>query len=339
MSLADFARLGRLHQLVLHLPIGLLFGALVLEVAASRGRLARNALGTYLWFAALGAILAASTGWVLGQEDGYGGETLERHRRLGIAVAVATSLAALFHDASGRSLARLGLYRVALAAACVLLVPAGHLGSTMTHGADWLQGPKAPPKKIDDGVGLDPERLFEKAGEVFPSLSTDSPVEATPPAEPETYATAIAPFFQTYCVTCHGQKKRKGHLRLDSPAEITRGGESGPAFVPSDPAASSALARARLPLEHEDHMPPEGKPQPNSAELDALEAWIRAGAPFGSASAPASEPASGSEPKEEPQPSHAELSEPLAPAGAAPEALAALDAAFVHHEPLEPNKP
>ena len=94
MSVSDFGFFGRLHPLVLHAPIGFLLAALVLEAMTARAKLARPALALFLWLTALSAVVAASTGWVLGHEDGYGGATLERHEQLGIAVALAASATA-----------------------------------------------------------------------------------------------------------------------------------------------------------------------------------------------------------------------------------------------------
>ena len=116
MSVSDFALFGRLHPLLLHVPIGLLLGALVLEVLATRKTLARTALGPFLWLAAASAALSAAAGWVLSHEEGYDGETLEWHERLGIALSIAAVLAAVLHDPRGASRARLGLYRAALVA-------------------------------------------------------------------------------------------------------------------------------------------------------------------------------------------------------------------------------
>jgi uncharacterized membrane protein len=335
MQLEDFARLGRLHPLALHLPIGFLLSALVLEVLATRQKLARTALGGFLWLAALSAVLAASTGWVLSHEDGYGGETLARHERLGIALAVAAVLAAMLHDRSERSAVRLGLYRAALVVACVLLVFAGHLGSTLTHGEDWLDGPRARTRPVVvapvDG-SLSDDVVWDSSG--LADSSPDGAAAASPSAEPETYATAIAPLLAERCGSCHGAKKHKGGLRLDSPEAMLAGGDSGPALVPGDAASSLLVQRTALPLDHEDHMPPEGKPQPSPEELAELTAWIAGGAPFGSARAESASP-SPTGAVRTPEPARpgepARSVEPAAPPAAA---LAALEAAFLHHEPL-----
>ena len=345
----DFARFGRLHPLVLHFPIGLLFGAVLMEVLVARGQATRRAQAVLLLCAAVSAVVAAASGWVLSHEEGYGGELLERHERLGIAVASAAVLAALVHHFGARSSSRTGLrvYQVLLGAACVLLVFTGHLGSKLTHGTDWLDGPReheqraAPEVPSAGNAGLQPgsERLpllssskdGEKEQEEEPGWSPALPAGPGP----DTYAEVIAPFFLQRCKTCHGPTKRKGGLRLDSREGLLAGGEDGPVLVPGDSAASLLFQRVSLPLEHEDHMPPEGKPQPTSEELAALEAWIAAGAPFGAGAAPL--PAEESTPASEgePEPTQIETPSPATPAGPPSDALGALDLALIHHERVD----
>lgn len=340
MSVDDFARLGRLHPLVLHLPIGLVFAVFVLELGALRGIKVRPAQGPLLVLAALFALVAAGSGWILGHEDGYGGETFERHQRLGLAVAAATTTAALLFRRAERSSLATGLYRVALATALALLVPAGHLGATLTHGEDWLDGPRkrAKPAPVEPA----PSAVVDA-----PTSKEGSPVAEAEPAPaaalPDTYATVIEPILAAYCTNCHGTGKHKGDLRLHTPEAIVAGGESGPALVAGDLELSLLHARAALPLEHEDHMPPEGKAQPSADELAALAAWIRAGAPFtghvelGVEVAPPAAPredATGSVPGEAAAPAAQEPKTALAPPAPPTELLAALDAAFVHHEAL-----
>ena len=85
----------------------------------------------------------------------------------------------------------------------------------------------------------------------------------------------IRPLLVEHCEECHGEKKQKGGLRLDSREGWMRGGESGPAIVPGD-VAGSPLVKA---LRHEDpefRMPPE---RGLSAEQIAeVERWIAGGA-------------------------------------------------------------
>lgn len=343
MSVDDFARLGRLHPLVLHLPIGLVFAVFVLELGALRGIKVRPAQGPLLVLAALFALVAAGSGWILGHEDGYGGETFERHQRLGLAVAAATTTAALLFRRAERSPLATGLYRVALATALALLVPAGHLGATLTHGEDWLDGPRKRAKPVPaDSAPRAEELAATPSGEAgTPSAAGPAPAAVLP----DTYATVIEPILAAYCTNCHGTGKHKGDLRLHTPEAIAAGGESGPALVAGDLEQSLLYVRAALPLEHEDHMPPEGKAQPRADELAALAAWIRAGAPFTGhvelgleVAPPAPRAVEASEAEAGPA-ATSQGSAPapaLAPAPSAPssELLAALDAAFVHHEAL-----
>jgi YHS domain-containing protein/mono/diheme cytochrome c family protein/uncharacterized membrane protein len=312
---------GRLHPFLLHVPIGLLVACVVLEVLRASGRVGPGVVRLFLWLAALSAIVTASSGWVLGHEAGYGGKTLELHERLGIAVASLTTLSALCALRAERSSALATLQRVFLGAAVVVLLPAGHQGSTLTHGKDWLAGPRE-----------SPEVPAEPAVPEVDAPQVDATASPAPSADqPSTYASAVAPIFAARCGACHGESKQKGGLRLTTPEGIRAGSEDGPVLVAGDPAASAILVRTHLPLEHEDHMPPEGKPQPAPAELALLEAWIRAGAPFEGqvelgVPVPSPEPASGSQPATDDAPR----------TGALPDraALDALAAALVHVQPI-----
>jgi cytochrome c553 len=83
---------------------------------------------------------------------------------------------------------------------------------------------------------------------------------------------------QRSCVECHGPDKAKGGLRVDSHAAVVKGGENGAAIVVGQSSKSVLVARMRLPPSHDEHMPPEAKPQPNAAEVDLVAWWIDRGA-------------------------------------------------------------
>jgi hypothetical protein len=85
----------------------------------------------------------------------------------------------------------------------------------------------------------------------------------------------IRPVLAANCVKCHGASRASGGLRLDSRASLLKGGDSGPAIIPGDP-AGSLLVKA---IGHEDEdlkMPPK-KPLAKPLRAD-LAAWIAAGA-------------------------------------------------------------
>ncbi|MBI5434621.1 MAG: hypothetical protein HZA52_17450 [Planctomycetes bacterium] len=338
--------LGRAHPLVLHLPIGLFVGLAVVEVLALFGWLtvSRRLVGVWVWLAALSALASTGSGWLLGHEDGYGGETLERHENLGLIVGALALIVAGLHQLSheGTRTLTLRFYRGFVFATAALLVPTGHLGATLTHGDDFLLEP-----------------LREKPA---PAPKDPSAPGALGAPIASTYATVIAPLFETRCTSCHGESKHKGKLALHTREAIEAGGESGPVLNRAQPAESELLVRVRFPVEHDDHMPPGDKPQPSTEELAALEAWILAGAPFeGAVAAPSADVAQSEDPAaksaestaaKSAEPAAAKSAEPAAAKSAEPggksakpappepkrpaaDALAALDAEFAHVETQE----
>jgi len=85
----------------------------------------------------------------------------------------------------------------------------------------------------------------------------------------------VRPVLVARCQRCHGEESQKAGLRVDSLAGLLRGGESGPAIVPGDPAASHLLAAVR----HESwEMPPDGRLGERS--IAAIESWIASGSPW-----------------------------------------------------------
>ncbi len=87
----------------------------------------------------------------------------------------------------------------------------------------------------------------------------------------------IRPLLIDQCLNCHGGegKKIKGGLDLSSKAGWMKGGDSGPAIVPHRPDQSLLLQAVRH-SHPELKMPPKGKL--DSAEIQAIEDWIRQGA-------------------------------------------------------------
>ncbi|MCY2958503.1 MAG: hypothetical protein NT107_15860 [Planctomycetota bacterium] len=110
--------IGRMHPLMLHLPIGLWFGVAVVELSgavlrrkprqtndgfelpmAVTRQASYGSTLTLAWLAAVTGAFAACSGWILGGEGEHNGSNFELHRWLGVAVAViglATAIAAGF---------------------------------------------------------------------------------------------------------------------------------------------------------------------------------------------------------------------------------------------------
>ncbi|WP_317890659.1 PSD1 and planctomycete cytochrome C domain-containing protein [Granulicella cerasi] len=109
----------------------------------------------------------------------------------------------------------------------------------------------------------------------LPSLAVALLVSAAGFAQASPESTRAQAVFQQSCYGCH-TAKMKGGLRVDSLPAMLKGGDSGPAVVPGDPDASLLLKAIRY-KDQELQMPPKGKLP--DADIDAVAAWIKAGAP------------------------------------------------------------
>jgi mono/diheme cytochrome c family protein len=93
------------------------------------------------------------------------------------------------------------------------------------------------------------------------------------------FGALIQPILQRHCSACHGPEKHKADLSMESYETLLKGGKNGPVLIASRAFDSPMIHRLLLPLKDEDHMPPDGKPQPTLAEIAALQWWIDCGAP------------------------------------------------------------
>lgn len=253
-----FVALGRSHPVVLHLPLGLIPAMALLEYGAAlfRRENPRGPILALAWLCAVFAGLATASGLVLAGEGGYTGETVGNHKIAGIALGVLSLLTAITAGFRKRA-----AFRILLLLTLAVMVPAGHLGGTITHGEDFLIEPFLAKKNAPDGNG---------GGEP----------DAPPPEPVSEFERVIAPILERTCTKCHNPDKQKGELLLTTPEGIMKGGEYGEVVVPGDPDKSELLQRCLLPLDDDDHMPPSDKPQPTAEELEKLRAWIAGGAKF-----------------------------------------------------------
>lgn len=237
--------LGRLHLVLLHLPIGFLMLAAAFAAFSiwKKTDEYRPALHLTAGLGAATAILAAGCGWLLAQNGDYDAASLQRHQWLGFATAGIASATWL--------LRRSRWFFHGLAATVAAVSLAGHFGGTLTHGEGYLF------QKIE----------IEKVATADLSNST-------------AFAAFIQPILQKKCSSCHNPQKRKGELLLDSPENILRGGKHGPVLVAGSPDSSELYRRVTLPGHDDDRMPPKGKLPLRPEELDLLKQWIAAGADF-----------------------------------------------------------
>ncbi|HRI16357.1 MAG TPA: PSD1 and planctomycete cytochrome C domain-containing protein [Verrucomicrobiota bacterium] len=112
---------------------------------------------------------------------------------------------------------------------------------------------------------------------------------ATTSSETDFFEQRIRPALSEHCFECHGAEKQKGGLRLDSRAQLLKGGDSGPAVVPGQP--DESLLYQAITHRHADSAMPPKKPKLPEPVIVDFARWIREGAawPAEAATAPAKE--------------------------------------------------
>ncbi|MEY4034306.1 MAG: hypothetical protein RL492_1500 [Verrucomicrobiota bacterium] len=96
------------------------------------------------------------------------------------------------------------------------------------------------------------------------------PLTAT---QKDDYAKVIQPLFDAHCVSCHGPKKEKGRLRLDTLEATLKGGKN-PTFTLGKPDSSMLLSRVFLERGAGDVMPPKQEKPLTEKQKEALYAFV-----------------------------------------------------------------
>lgn len=246
---------GRFHPLVVHLPIGILFLAVGLELPARRKKYAFLAPALPLLWAAgfLSAVVACVAGYLLKLSGGYEEGAVDIHQYMGIALAVTAGL--VFFLKKYKTYARLQLPVAVLSG--LLLVGTGHYGGNLTHGEDFLTQP------IMALLGKEPVKVVRE-----PITDIEQAV---------VFHDLVQPVLEAKCYNCHNGSKQKGKLRLDSPEFILKGGKHGEIIVAGNAANSELYKRLLLPEEDDDRMPPKGKAQLTQEEIELIRWWIAQG--------------------------------------------------------------
>ena len=124
---------GRLHPLILHLPIGLWAGVIILYLLRRRVSGYRFLLLTFLQVTAVFTAVTALAGIILALGGDYEASQIAGHQYAGVALSGVLWLAVVFYD----RVSERGLPAV-LGAISALLIVTGHWGGELTHGEDFL---------------------------------------------------------------------------------------------------------------------------------------------------------------------------------------------------------
>jgi uncharacterized membrane protein len=247
--------LGRFHPLVVHLPIGFLFFAFVLEVFSrwKKNPVLTSGIPLALFLGALSGTVACILGYMLSLSGDYEESALDTHFWFGIATTAIAFLAWLIRIEKIKiaNLNKLQPNISALTLLVILLSVTGHYGGNLTHGSDYLV------KYLPFG-GVDKKEL----------------VAVTKVEDAEVFGHLVAPILQNKCASCHNSSKKKGGLSIADSVSILIGGKNGEVLIPGDATNSEMLKRVVLDPHDDDFMPPEGKTPLTEEEIAILTYWI-----------------------------------------------------------------
>lgn len=274
--------LGRFHVLAVHLPVGILFLAVLLEIASRFRDLQslRQSIPFVLWVAFLGGIAATVMGYLLMGAEETAGLSMTRHLWTGLAVVVFTLCSLTFF-----LLKKNFLYLSSLLAATLAVAAAGHFGGAMVHESDYLSEFAPQPLKPLLTLGLSSagketaENQPDEANAATGSGEATKEKKKVPMPERKIYADFVAPILSSKCTSCHDADKIKGKLRLDTYQLILQGAEGSdfPTVVPGKPQESEMIVRVTLDHDDDDFMPPKGDVL-TPEEIKLLTLWIQSGA-------------------------------------------------------------
>ena len=117
--------------------------------------------------------------------------------------------------------------------------------------------------------------LFAAASLTAATYTPKKPEPAKPltAAQKADFTKVIQPMFDAHCVSCHGPKKEKGKLRLDTLEGTLKGGKN-PTFVIGKPDSSMLLSRVFLNRTAGDVMPPKAEKPLTEKQKEALYAFV-----------------------------------------------------------------
>ncbi|XOV92547.1 MAG: DUF1549 domain-containing protein [Bacteroidota bacterium] len=243
-----FQLIGRLHPMIVHFPIGLLFVALFLEILTMRGKQGlREGITWLINLGALSAVISSIMGLLLINFDSYGSDLVQKHMILGLFTTVSSLASAWWlYRANKQDNPNYRRFRGSLITTVIVLTITGHFGANLTHGEDYLTGVFPGNQDYLDN---------SKTGMLLAEVSQKDSVSIK---QLDRVSMEVRAMFAHSCYQCHAEEKQKGELRLDNREGVFEGGESGPILVVGDADNSELMRRITLPRNHDDFMPQKG---------------------------------------------------------------------------------
>jgi len=257
LDLAAF--FGRLHPLLVHLPIGFILLALLFDLKWFKEKGTRFNFLKIIWFLAfISSFFSALMGWLLAQNGYYIDADLTPHQYTGILLVFFSCLGWVLRI---KQISMPSFFiRINNLIVLFLLILVGHLGGSLTHGSDYLT------KHAPDFI----TSKQEYKNKLFEEYTLDSIV---------VFKDFVQPLLNEKCVACHNNNISRGGLNLSNIESIKKGGRSGAAFVSKNPSKSLIFKRISFSQDNEKFMPPTGIPF-SYHEIQLVQWWIQEGANY-----------------------------------------------------------
>jgi hypothetical protein len=288
--------LGRFHVLLVHLPLGILTLAVILEILVRfRPFRSLDAAVAPAWIVgAISALATVALGFMHATEESFEDiPAVETHQWAGVTLAAVACLIAVLRTrmhavadwpwragpdgvarlykavqpafAPGAALDRAyaKLWSVPVAAILFLMLLTGHLGGSLTHGDTYLVQYAPGPIRVLAGLPAD-------------ARPRDKPADL---ASADIYLDIVQPALERRCLSCHNNSKSSGGLSAATYEALMKGGSKGAVITPGNPSASDLFRRINLTPRQSDFMPRNDKTPLDKNEVAAIGWWISQGAP------------------------------------------------------------
>jgi uncharacterized membrane protein len=246
--------LGHLHPVFVHLPIGVLILAYIVQYFFRTDQDKSKLIDFILIVGLLSSILAAFFGWMLSLSGGYDDDMLSLHKWLGIFVCFSSLFLLIIKRIPQNKTTNI-IYNTSFQVVILALTAAGHFGGELTHGEGYLFS-------------------FEEKVSRGSSTNVLNKQKINDTSSTTVYAGIVEPIFSQKCMQCHNEKKKKGDFQMHNFDALMKGGKSGKALVAGDLEHSELVVRMMLDKSDDKHMPPKGKSQLNKPEQDMLSWWV-----------------------------------------------------------------
>ena len=177
---------GRMHPMVLHVPIGILILLFVFMMFRNifKKKQFRKIILIFLVMASLSAAMTALFGFFLSIGGDYGADALQLHKFSGVSLSMIAFFLLVWYFTMKKN--EVVFYSSTLFT-ILFLVIAGHSGSVLTHGENFVLEP----------VSNKNERVL--------TIENAS-----------LYQLAVMPVLEKKCFSCHNEAKAKGKLIMTS---------------------------------------------------------------------------------------------------------------------------